>query len=664
MALVNAMLLSTMYWMRQDMSRAFFPLTVNQHVPPEQHSATRQMSTAAQGGSPTISVAADQGTPRAGYGEGRLAANRVNVEQSGLSSRLARLMLAPWDKVPPRLQAALVFDVALGRGSRTRMVAGHRRQPGRRRDSGWWKWSGVGYFGGRDTRAKKGEVGQAGRRGAVYMRLDVVFDDETPRLRPTRLVDRALCKWLQTISCPSDARHGVASWLTRWAMGNARFADCVLRARRKLGSKQAHTHQQLKDGRSAASPVTTRCLLFRVQCQVVMHSVVQLATPQSGSEDPNDRGSKATRMDVLDGWMDGQTTTTTTTTAAARQASCAEPGAAAAKRRLIRRDETRVPSRRFGCISSAPAPGICACRTAMPVWAWRPWGCGQGRRLPVPVMPCHGMACGEGEGEARVMRASTGVGVDVVVDESIAIAIAIAMAVFRWAKAGQGQGGGCTGFKACVCGAWRWPNVKVVFFSSRSCLSFSACLSPGCTNLRERLRRWLCDAGGCMGAWGEGQSDAASVARRAACRDGLAACRFLEDGRLAAGPMASSEHRPPQMALGYPRASRVVCRVRGGEWHVDACTYSVVRRHAMPRRAHRDLEADAIGWLTVAAGLRLEAHAHALTTHHHHPPSYPLPQHQYRRALPRKLTILYASNSDCCSPGCLAASPLACPQRG
>lgn len=34
-------------------------------------------------------------------------------------------------------------------------------------------------------------------------------------------------------------------------------------------------------------------------------------------------------------------------------------------------------------------------------------------------------------------------------------------------KAGQGQGGGCTGFKACVCGAWRWPNVKVVFFLAR-----------------------------------------------------------------------------------------------------------------------------------------------------------------------------------------------------
>ncbi|KAF5846430.1 hypothetical protein GGP41_003805 [Bipolaris sorokiniana] len=88
MALVNVML--SIY----DMSRAF-PPTVNQHVPPEMHSATRQMSSAPQGGSPTISVAADQGTPKAGYGEGRLAANRVNVEQSGLSSRLARLMLAP-----------------------------------------------------------------------------------------------------------------------------------------------------------------------------------------------------------------------------------------------------------------------------------------------------------------------------------------------------------------------------------------------------------------------------------------------------------------------------------------------------------------------------------------------------------------------------------------
>ncbi|KAF5846427.1 hypothetical protein GGP41_003806 [Bipolaris sorokiniana] len=28
----------------------------------------------------------------------------------------------------------------------------------------------------------------------MYMRLDVVFDDETPRLRPTRLVDRALVR--------------------------------------------------------------------------------------------------------------------------------------------------------------------------------------------------------------------------------------------------------------------------------------------------------------------------------------------------------------------------------------------------------------------------------------------------------------------------------------
>lgn len=84
----------SMHWMRQDMSRALLPLSTK-HVPPEQHSATRQMSSAAQGGSPTISVAADQGTPRAGYGEGRLVANWVNVEQSGLSSRLARLMLAP-----------------------------------------------------------------------------------------------------------------------------------------------------------------------------------------------------------------------------------------------------------------------------------------------------------------------------------------------------------------------------------------------------------------------------------------------------------------------------------------------------------------------------------------------------------------------------------------
>lgn len=357
------------------------------------------------------------------------------------------------------------------------------------------------------------------------------------------------------------------------------------------------------------------------------------------------------------------------------------------------------------------------------------------------------------------MQASTGVGIDVVVDESTA------MAVFRWARPGRARAAGAlVSRRACVeHGAGQ--TLKGFFFSSRSCLSFSVCLSPGCTNLRERLRRWLCDAGGqwvhgCMGAWGERQSDAASVARRAACRDGLAACRFLEDGRLAAGPMASSEHRPPQMALGYPRASRVVCRVRGGNgmWMCGGCvcvyssyyvlcilyvcTYLVVRQHAMPPRAHGDLQADTIGWHWVPfqapcplpigckpapektcrsapSTLHLRqpnseppspSSIHPSTstsTHATHPhpspdltrpllldaaacyllrpascyrhtgspwlpacawrptPTHsPLPQHQYRRALPRKLTILYASNSDCCWPGWLAASPLACPQRG
>ncbi|KAF5846424.1 hypothetical protein GGP41_003809 [Bipolaris sorokiniana] len=187
----------------------------------------------------------------------------------------------------------------------------------------------------------------------------------------------------------------------------------------------------------------------------------------------------------------------------------------------------------------------------------------------------------------RTMQASTGVGIDVVVDESTA------MAVFRWARPGRARAAGAlVSRRACVeHGAGQ--TLKGFFFSSRSCLSFSVCLSPGCTNLRERLRRWLCDAGGqwvhgCMGAWGERQSDAASVARRAACRDGLAACRFLEDG---------------------------------SPW-LPACAWRPTPTHS------------------------------------------PLPQHQYRRALPRKLTILYASNSDCCWPGWLAASPLACPQRG
>lgn len=111
MALVNAMLsvyVSTyvlwgggkidgisMYWMRQDMSRAFAP-TVNQHVPPEMHSATRQMSSAAQGGSPTISVAADQGTPQGQATEkGDWLPIGSTLNKVGLSSRLARLMLAP-----------------------------------------------------------------------------------------------------------------------------------------------------------------------------------------------------------------------------------------------------------------------------------------------------------------------------------------------------------------------------------------------------------------------------------------------------------------------------------------------------------------------------------------------------------------------------------------
>lgn len=59
------------------------------------------------------------------------------------------------------------------------------------------------------------------------------------------------------------------------------------------------------------------------------------------------------------------------------------PAPALDRCRSFRRDETRVPSRRFGCISSAPAPGISACRTALLLWAWSPWGCvpgGRGRR--------------------------------------------------------------------------------------------------------------------------------------------------------------------------------------------------------------------------------------------------------------------------------------------
>lgn len=132
--------------------------------------------------------------------------------------------------------------------------------------------------------------------------------------------------------------------------------------------------------------------------------------------------------------------------------------------RSFRRDETRVPSRRFGCISSAPAPGICACRTAMPVWAWRPWGCGQGRRREQQVQPAFVVVIGCGQmtagrlatvastldyittnariasyamrrGRCRQASTGVGVGVHVVVDESIA------MAVFRWASTRPGGTG-------------------------------------------------------------------------------------------------------------------------------------------------------------------------------------------------------------------------------
>jgi hypothetical protein len=42
---------------------------------------------------------------------------------------------------------------------------------------------------------------------------------------------------------------------------------------------------------------------------------------------------------------------------------------------------------------------------------------------------------------------------------------------------------------------------------------------------------------------------------------GMAACRFLEDARLGYRPMNEAEQRPPQIALGYPWASSLVCRL-------------------------------------------------------------------------------------------------------
>jgi hypothetical protein len=42
---------------------------------------------------------------------------------------------------------------------------------------------------------------------------------------------------------------------------------------------------------------------------------------------------------------------------------------------------------------------------------------------------------------------------------------------------------------------------------------------------------------------------------------GMAACRFLEDARPGYRRMNGAEQRPPQIALGYPWASSLVCRL-------------------------------------------------------------------------------------------------------